>query len=299
MSDQIKSNIQKNLALLKSGNEKDVLLANEIEKTINNIHCFYCLDSKRLWGRRDEKHIFLGNFTGNKERFWIGSCYKCGQHEFIKDSYENEIITSNGYKMFFRDNGEWEGRFNEIKRVVEPNIKINTKPVPIIVPEISKEINQEEKPDYELVVGKKFNFDKEGISFEIGIKKIVEMLGGILQAHLGIPNLPLLKEIEASVSYESISKKKEEMFCHTTKNNECFVFVILKDSSEQKKGDFFSMVKGDKCNMHIECKYWVFKPKNKASIDECKKMMIAAATNELILLSNNLESYYEHAKNEK
>jgi len=297
---------------------------------MNSINCLYCLDSKRLWGLRDQNHVFWGNLVGRNQRFWIGSCFQCGEHQFIRDSYENEIVCSNGYKMFFRDDVTCEERFKELKRVADQNLKSRFKPDTntntntntnintntntnintntntntntnkneiaddnVIIP-LSPVLNVKEKSDFELVLGRKIDYKKDNISFEVGIKKLVDMLGAILQAHIGIPNLPLLKEIEASVSYESISEKKEEMFCHTTKNNECFVFVLLKDSSQQTKGSFFKIAKGDKCNMHIECKYWIFKPKNTPAIDECKKMMLCAANNELLSLSSNLNNYYEN-----
>jgi len=313
MSKQIKKDIQAKLNIMKSTtNENDKNIAYKIEKIMNSINCLYCLDSKRLWGLRDQNHVFWGNLVGRNERFWIGSCFQCGEHQFIRDSYENEIVCSNGYKMFLRDDATCEERFKELKRVAVENLKSNAKLVvatntntntntntkesenDIVVVPLSPVVHVEEKSDFELVLGRKIDYKKDNISFEIGIKKLVEMLGGILQAHIGIPNLPLLKEIEASVSYESISEKKEEMFCHTTKNNECFVFVLLKDSSEQTKGSFFKIAKGDKCNMHIECKYWIFKPKNATAIEECKKMMLCAANNELLSLSNNLNTYYEN-----
>jgi hypothetical protein len=211
----------------------------------------------------------------------------------------NDIVTSSGYKMFFRDDSSFEERFKEIRRLAEPLVVKEVIPViqPLIQPVIITESHIiQEKPDFQKVVAKTIEYKKENIGFKVGIKELVQMLGGILQAHVGIPNLPLLQEIQAVVNYESMSKNNEEVFCNSTANNEYFIFVILTDNSQVKKGNFLQMINGEKCNMNIKCKYWVFKTGNKASIDECKKMMLATANNELLSLSNNLNHYYEHNK---
>ena len=239
----MKQNIQDKIDLLKR--EGHLLLAEEMEKKMASIHCFYCLDSQELWGLRAADQIFWSKLAGYNANFWIGKCFVCGEHKFLRDSMTNDIVTSSGYKMFFRDDSSFEERFKEIRRLAEPLVVKEVIPViqPLIQPVIITESHIiQEKPDFQKVVAKTIEYKKENIGFKVGIKELVQMLGGILQAHVGIPNLPLLQEIQAVVNYESMSKNNEEVFCNSTANNEYFIFVILTDNSQVKKGNFLQMI---------------------------------------------------------
>ena len=290
MDTQIKDNIQKKIELLQNGDKEDKLMANEIQKQIKNIKCFHCFDTKKIWGCRSNDHVFWSRFALNFNKFWVGQCNKCGEHKFLYDIDNNEIIIDNMYKLFLIDDNDSTIRINELMRIGKKNINENINK-DTTVKDFIKNENLIVEPDYEVEASVLYQkITKATLSADI--KKISEILGGVLQAHVGIPNIDLLKKIELSISFEMSEKKKEQVFYKSSDKNDYFIFVIVKHIVEDKKGNILSIFKGEKHNTKILCYYWIYKTKNQAAVDICKKKIKDAVENELKFMTQILESQH-------
>jgi hypothetical protein len=288
MSSEIKNKILDKIELLKIGDENDILLANEMKKNIKDIECFYCFDTKQLWGYRNNHHVFWSRFAFNFNRFWVGQCNKCGEQKFLYDTDSNEIIIGNQYKLFFIDDSTSTSRINELIRVSKKVVNENNNN------HIIKNETLVEEPDYEVeasVLEQKIT----KVTLSADIKKISQILGAVLEAHVGIPNFDLLKKIELSISFESSEKKKEQVFYKSSDKNDYFIFVIIKHVVEDKNGNILSIFNGEKHKTKVLCYYWIYKTKNQAAIDICKKKIKDAVENELNFMSEILK--LQHNKN--
>lgn len=310
MSQEIKDHISNKINSLKTGDEYNILLANEMEMNSQNIQCFYCLDTKQIWGYRSDFHVFWSRFANNHHTFWVGHCNKCGENKFLYDTNTNEIIIDNCYKLFNIDDLTSSSRINELMRISKKKVDEiynNQKIIKNMVNDFLKNesippnesISSDEKneivyeePDYEVEA----NFFTQNISkntFSADIKKISQILGAALQAQIGIPNIDLLNKIELSISFESIHKRKEQVFYKSSDNNEFFIFIIMKHVVKDKNGNMLSILNGEKYNSSIDCYYWIYKTKNQSAIDVCKKKIKEAVDNEINFMSHILKLHYE------
>jgi hypothetical protein len=313
MNSEIKEKIIDKIELLQRGNEHDILLASEIKNYIKDIQCFYCFDTKKLWGYRSEHHVFWSRFANNHNRFWVGQCNKCGDNKFLYDIDTDEIIIDNCYKLFNIDDYSPITRINELIRVSSKTVdtKINNnKLIQNIVKEIlpkdepkdepknepknePKDETIIEEPDYE-VESNFFTLKVTKLSFSADIKKLSKILGEVIKANIGIPNFALLNDIEVSLTYESVNNRKERVFYRSSDNNEFFIFVIIKYIVQTKDGNFLSIFNCEKHNRNIDCYYWIYKTKNQLAIDVCKKKIKEAVENELNFMSNILQIHYNN-----
>lgn len=306
MSTEIKNKIIDKINLLKKGDENDVQLANEIQKNIKDIQCFYCFDTKKLWGYRSSFHVFWSRFANNHNNFYVSDCNKCKEHKFLYDTDNNEIIIDDCYKLFYIDDMTPDNRIKELIRVAKKNIDNNINKNDLIKKIVNDFIKNDlvknnnstnnfviEEPDYE-VEADFFSQKITKASISADVKKISQILAAALQAHIGIPNVDLLNKIELSISYESVNNKKEQVFYKSSDNNDYFIFIIIKHIVKDKNGKLLSIFGGNKHDTNIDCYYWIYKTKNQAAIDICKKQIKEAVDNELNFMNNILKSHYEN-----
>ncbi len=306
MSNDIKNKIIDKINSLKKGDDNDIQLSNEIQKSIKEIQCFYCFDTKKLWGYRSSYHVFWSRFANNHNKFYVCQCNKCDNNKFLYDIDNNEITINDCYKLFYIDDITADTRINELIRIAKKNIDNNINKSDFIKKIVDDFIKNDiiknndtknnfviEEPDYEVEA----NFFTQKITkatISADIKKISQILGGVLQAHVGIPNIDLLSKIELSISYESINNRKEQVFYKSTDNNDYFIFIIIKHIVKDKNGKMLSIFGGEKHDTNIDCYYWIYKTKNQLAIDICKKKIKDAVENEINFMDNILKSHYDN-----
>jgi len=275
--------------------EQDSNTREEMVKRFNELNCLYCFDSNTLWGPRSKEHQFLGRLVLNNNNFYVSVCENCGKHNFLFDTNDTNQGNNTEYKRFERFNASdlvsesrVKERVNELKRVSQ-NLK-KTDINDFIKNEANTCISNEE-PCYEV----ESNFFKQNISktnFSADVKKICEILGGILQANIGIPNISLIKKIELSFEMETKNQNNEQVFYHSTEDNKFFTFILIKQFIKDKNGNVFGIFNGEKNLTEIECYYWIYKAKNSSAIDILLKKQQDAVNNELILMTQILDSHY-------
>jgi hypothetical protein len=268
--------------------EKDSSTKREMEKRLNELNCLYCFDSKTVWDYRSKEHQIFSRLLLNNNNFYVSVCENCGEHAFLFDTNDTNQGNNTEYKRFQRSDIGVESRIRELKNVSQNLTKTNTND--FIKNEFTTCINNEE-PSYEV----ESNFFKQNISktnFSADVKKICEILGGILQAHIGIPNINLIKKIELSFQLESKNQKNEQVFYHSTEDNKFFTFILIKQIIKDKNGNVLGIFGGEKNLTEIECRYWIYKAKNSAAIDILLKKQQDAVNNELILMTQILDSHY-------
>lgn len=268
--------------------EEDSNAKKEMEKRLNELNCLYCFDLKTLWDYRAKEHQFFSRFLLNNNNFYVSVCEHCGKHEFLFDTNDTNQGNNREYKRFQRSDVGFESRIRELKSVSQNLTKTNVND--FIKNEVTTFITNEE-PSYEV----ESNFFRQNISntnFSADVKKICEILGGILQAHIGIPNINLIKKIELSFQMESKNQKNEQVFYHSTEDNKFFTFILIKQIIKDKNGNLLGIFNGEKNLTEIECYYWIYKAKNSTAIDILLKKQQDAVNNELILMTQILDSHY-------
>jgi predicted nucleic-acid-binding Zn-ribbon protein len=272
--------------------EPDSNTRKEMEKRLNELNCLYCFDSKTVWDPRSKEHQFFSRFVLNNNNFYVSVCENCGEHEFLFDTNDTNQGNNTEYRRFKRNDLDFENRVRERVRelkIVSQNIT-KTDTNDFVKNEITDCINNEE-PSYEV----ESNFFKQNISktnFSADVKKICEILGGILQAHIGIPNINLIKKIELSFQVETKNQKNEQVFYHSTDDNKFFTFILIKQIIKEKNGNLLNILNGEKNLTEIECHYWIYKAKNSTAIDILLKKQQDAVNNELNLMTQILDSHY-------
>jgi hypothetical protein len=270
--------------------EQDNNTKKEMEKRLNEINCLYCFDSKTLWDYRAKEHQFWSRLLLNNNNFYVSVCENCGKHEFLFDTNDTNQGNNTEYKRFRRSDIGIESRIRELKSVSQNLTKTNVND--FIKNEVTSSItNEVEDPSYEV----ESNFFKQTISktnFSADVKKICEILSGILQAHIGIPNISLIKKIELSFQIESKNQKNEQVFYHSTEDNKFFTFILIKQIMKDKNGNILGIFNGEKNLTEIECCYWIYKAKNSSAMDILLKKQQDAVNNELNLMTQILESHY-------
>lgn len=269
--------------------EKDSNTKKEMEKRFNELNCLYCFDSKTLWDHRSKEHQFFGRLLLNNNNFYVAICEYCGEHKHLFDT--NDINQGNNfeYKRFQRSDIGFESRIKELKSVSKNLTKTNVND--FIRNESINCVAINEEPSYEV----ESNFFKQNISktnFSADVKKICEIIGGILQAHIGIPNINLIKKIELSFQIESKDQKNERVFYHSTEDNKFFTFILIKQIIKAKNGNVLGIFNGEKKLTEIECHYWIYKAKNSNAVDILLKKQQDAVKNELTLMAQILDSHY-------
>jgi hypothetical protein len=268
--------------------EQDSNTKKEMEKRLNELNCLYCFDSKTLWDYRAKEHQLWSRLLLNNNNFYVSVCDNCGKHEFLFDTNDTNQENNGEYKRFQRRDIDFESRIKELKRVSQNSTKTNTND--FIKNEVATGTTNEE-PSYEV----ESNFFKQNISktnFSADVKKICEILGGILQAHIGIPNINLIKKIELSFQMETKNQKNEQVFYHSTEDNKFFTFILIKQIIKDKNGNILGIFSGEKNLTEFECHYWIYKAKNSAAIDILLKKQQDAVNNELILMTQILDLHY-------
>ena len=290
--------------------EPDSNTRKEMEKRLNELNCLYCFDSKTVWDPRSKEHQFFSRFIFNNNNFYVSVCENCCEHDFLFDTNDINQGNDTEYKRFKRNDLDYENRVmervRELKSVSQNLIKTDSNDFiktedtndfiknkdtnNFIKNEDTTCINNEE-PSYEV----ESNFFKQTISktnFSADVKKICEILGGILQAHIGIPNITLIKKIELSFQLETKNQKNEQVFYHSTEDNKFFTFILIKQIIKDKNGNLFNILNGEKNLTEIECHYWIYKAKNSTAIDILLKKQQEAVNNELNLMTQILDSHY-------
>jgi hypothetical protein len=268
--------------------EQDSNTKQEMEKRFNELNCLYCFDTKTLWDYRAKEHQFFTRLLLNNNNFYVSTCDNCGKHEFLFDTNDTNLGNNTEYKRFQRNDIGVESRIKELKNVSQNVTKTNIND--FIKNEVTTYITNEE-PSYEV----ESNFFRQNISkinFSSDVKKICEILSGVLQAHIGIPNINLIKKIELSFQIETKNQKNEQVFYHSTEDNKFFTFILIKQIIKDKNGNVLSIFSGEKNLTEIECYYWIYKAKNSTAIDILVKKQQDAVNNELILMTQILESHY-------
>jgi hypothetical protein len=261
--------------------EKDSNVKKEMEKRFNELNCLYCFDIKTVWDYRSKEHQTWSKLISNYNIFYVSSCENCGTHEFLFDTNNINQENYTEYKRFKKNDSSVESRIKELKNVSQNLTKTN-----INNNEVTTCINNE-KPSYE-VESNFFQQNISGISFSSDVKKICEILSGVLQTHIGIPNINLINKIELSFQMKSKNQQNEQVFYYSTEDNKFFTFILIKD----KDGNIFSIFNGKKHLLEIECYYWIYKAKNSAAIDILLKKQQDAVDNELISMTQMLDLHY-------
>lgn len=260
----------------------------EMEKRFNELNCLYCFDTKTLWDYRSKEHQFFSRLVLNNNNFYVSVCDNCGNHEFLFDTNDTNQGNNTEYKRFQRHDRSVESRIKELKNVSQNLTTTNIND--FIKNEVTTYITNEE-PSYDV----ESNFFRQNISkinFSSDVKKICEILSGVLQAHIGIPNINLIKKIELSFQMETKNQKNEQVFYHSTEDNKFFTFILIKQIIKDKNGNVLSIFSGEKNLTEIECYYWIYKAKNSTAIDILVKKQQDAVNNELILMTQILDSHY-------
>ena len=268
--------------------EQDSNTKKEIEKRFNKLNCLYCFDTKTLWDYRSKEHQFFSRLLLNNNNFYVSVCENCGKHEFLFDTNDTNQENNTEYKRFQRNDINVESRIEELKNVSQNLTKTNIND--LIKNEVTTYITNE-APSYEV----ESNFFRQNISkinFSSDVKKICEILSGVLQAHIGIPNINLIKKIELSFQMETKNQKNEQVFYHSTEDNNFFTFILIKQIINDKNGNVLSIFTGEKNLTEINCYYWIYKAKNSTAIDILVKKQQDAVNNELILMTQILDSHY-------
>lgn len=268
--------------------EQDSNTKKEMEKRFNELNCLYCFDLKTVWDYRSKDHQFWSRLLLNNNNFYVSDCEYCGNHKFLFDTNDTNQGNNREYKRFQRNDIGFESRIRELKGASQNLIKTNIND--FIKNDITTHITNE-KPSYEV----ESNCFKQNISktnFSADVKKICEILGGILQAHIGIPNINLIKKIELSFQMESKNQKNEQVFYHSTEDNKFFTFILIKQIIKDKNGNILGIFGGEKNVTEIECYYWIYKAKNSSATDILLKKQQDAVNNELILMTQILDSHY-------
>lgn len=268
--------------------EQDSNTKKEMEKRFNELNCLYCFDTKTLWDYRAKEHQFFSRLLLNNNIFYVSVCDNCGKHEFLFDTNDTNQGNNTEYKRFQRHDINVESRIKELKNVSQNLTKTNIND--FIKNEVTTYITNEE-PSYEV----ESNFFRQNISkinFSSDVKKICEILSGVLQAHIGIPNINLIKKIELSFQMETKNQKNEQVFYHSTEDNKFFTFILIKQIIKDKNGNLLSIFSGEKNLTEIECYYWIYKAKNSTAIDILVKKQQDAVNNELIFMTQILDSHY-------
>ena len=91
---------------------------------------------------------------------------------------------------------------------------------------------------------------------------------------------------------ETKNQKNEQVFYHSTEDNKFFTFILIKQTIKDKNGNVLSIFNGEKNLTEIECYYWIYKAKNSTAIDILVKKQQDAVNNELILMTQILDSHY-------
>lgn len=268
--------------------EQDSNTKTEMEKRFNELNCLYCFDTKTLWDYRAKEHQFFTRLLLNNNNFYVSVCENCGNHEFLFDTNDTNQGNNTEYKRFQRHDINVESRIKELKKASQnlPKTNIND----FIKNEVTTYITNEE-PSYE-VESNCFRQNISKINFSSDVKKICEILSGVLQAHIGIPNINLIKKIELSFQMETKNQKNEQVFYHSTEDNKFFTFILIKQIVKDKNGNVLSIFNGEKNLTEIECYYWIYKAKNSTAIDILVKKQQDAVNNELILMTQILDSHY-------
>ena len=268
--------------------EKDTNTKKEMEKRLNELNCLYCFDSKTLWDYRAKEHQFFSRLLLNNNIFYVSVCENCGNHEFLFDTNNINQENYTEYKRFKKNDSSVESRIKELKNVSQNLTKTNIND--FIKNEVTSYITNEE-PSYEV----ESNFFRQNISkinFSSDVKKICEILSGVLQTHIGIPNINLINKIELSFQMKSTNQQNEQVFYYSTEDNKFFTFILIKQIIKDKDGNIFSIFNGKKHLLEIECYYWIYKAKNSTAIDILVKKQQDAVNNELILMTQILDSHY-------
>ena len=268
--------------------EQDSNTKNEMEKRLNELNCLYCFDSKTLWDYRAKEHQIFGRLLLNNNNFYVSVCENCDKHTFLFDTNDTNQGNNTEYKRFQRSDIGFESRIRELKRVSKNVTKTNMND--FIKNEVTTYITNEE-PSYEV----ESNFFRQNISkinFSSDVKKICEILSGVLQAHIGIPNINLIKKIELSFQIETKNQKNEQVFYHSTEDNKFFTFILIKQIIKDKNGNVLGIFSGEKNLTEIECRYWIYKAKNSTAVDILLKKQQDAVNNELNLMTQILDSHY-------
>ena len=268
--------------------EQDSNTKKEMEKRFNELNCLYCFDTKTLWDYRSKEHVILSRLLLNNNNFYVSVCENCGKHEFLFDTNDTNQGNNTEYKRFQRNDISVESRIKELKNVSQNLTKTNIND--FIKNEVTTYITNEE-PSYEV----ESNFFRQNISkinFSSDVKKICEILGGVLRAHIGIPNINLIKKIELSFQMESKNQKNEQVFYHSTEDNKFFTFILIKQIIKDKNGNVLSIFSGEKNLTEITCYYWIYKAKNSTAIDILVKKQQDAVNNELMVMTQILDSHY-------
>ena len=277
--------------------EEDEDVRKEMEKRLNEINCLYCFDIKTVWDTRSKEHQLWGRLLFNNNIFYVAVCENCGIHQFLFDTNDTNQGNNSEYKRLQRSDQGFESRVRELKRVCQninvTKININDfmKIETTITSTTTAETNEEPEPCYEV----ESNFFKQNISknnFSADVKKICEILGGVLQAHVGIPNISLIKKIELSFQMETKNQKNEQVFYHSTEDNRFFTFILIKQMIKDKNGNLLGIFNGEKNISEIECHYWIYKAKNSSAVDVLLQKQQEAVNNEFMLMSQILDSHY-------
>lgn len=268
--------------------EQDSNTKKEMERRFNELNCLYCFDVKTVWDCRSKEHQFWSRLVLNNNNFYVSDCEYCSKHKFLFDTNDINQGNNTEYKRFQRSDIGFESRIKELKNVSKNLTRTNIND--FIKNEDTTYIKNEE-PSYEV----ESNFFRQNISkinFSADVKKICEILSGILQAHIGIPNINLIKKIELSFQIETKNQKNEQVFYHSTEDNKFFTFILIKQIIKDKNGNVLGIFGGEKNLTEIECYYWIYKAKNSAAIDILVKKQQDAVNNELILMTQILDSHY-------
>jgi hypothetical protein len=268
--------------------EQDNNIKKEMEKRLNELNCLYCFDVKTLWDYRSKEHQFYSYFTQNFNKFYVSVCENCSNHEFLFDTNDTNEQNNSEYKRFQRRDISFESRIRELKNISKNLTKTNIND--FIKNEITTCITNNE-PSYE-VESNSFKQNISKINFSTDVKKICEILSGVLQAHIGIPNINLIKKIELSFQMETKNQKNEQVFYHSTEDNKFFTFILIKQIIKDKNGNVLGIFSGEKNLTEIECHYWIYKAKNSTAIDILLKKQQDAVKNELNLMTQLLDSHY-------
>ncbi len=270
--------------------EQDINTKKQMEKTLSEINCLYCFDLKTVWDYRSRDHQIWSRLLFNNNIYYVSKCEKCGEHKFLFDTNDNNQGNSTKYKRFQRNDTSIESRITELKNVSQNATNINLNVNDFIKNEVTT-CKTIEEPSYDV----ESNFFKQNISktsFSADVKKICEILSGILQAHIGIPNISLIKKIELSFQLESTSQKNEQVFYNSTEDNKFFTFILIKQIIKEKSGNMLGIFSGEKNLTEVECHYWIYKAKNSAAVDILAKKQQDAVNNELKVMMQIIDSHY-------
>jgi ribosome biogenesis protein Nip4 len=272
--DSIKNDINDKIEIMKKGNLKEQYYSTVIQDYVSNIECFYCLDSKQLWGFRSTYYVWFG---ASSDKYYIMSCDKCSTGKWLRDTPTNTLYSSAGYAIFNKEDQDSDIRFVEIRKVVEENHPY------------------QEPPIYKNIDSDRQHIHKEFVNFDMETEGVVKLISVVIKMHMGVAAPDLVEQIKLHVSIHAGKSKKEKTF-YKSLDDKKFFFIVISNKSYIKKSGFNIFSYGKKV-FDVEYNYTFFEADNESAVKECQMLIQKAGKKEIAVMNNAISRIYRTSRN--